>query len=248
MIDVETACSELVSPFLKDEHILKMECAESAGTGKPFAAACIPRDYVGGGIVKRKLAWKRRMQSLLNRIHLVDKWLILFLAILLMQSAYHLFTAQASNTETSNIDAVLRTSMASIFGNLLSANFSSLTGKEKKNGNAVRMPAFQADDDVRAAENKVEIRYSAGPASPLVLPEISGHQKAAQEKPSCSRMQVIIAGCVGLMCIVALIIWRNFFAAVDANITATIAQFRDLISGCVGFLIGCPSTKHKSCS
>ncbi|MFR3117577.1 MAG: hypothetical protein ACLTOJ_09110 [[Clostridium] symbiosum] len=56
-------------------------------------------------------------------IHLVDKCLILFMTILLIQSACTLLGFPGNTAQANEIDVIIRTSSAAIFGYFLSANF-----------------------------------------------------------------------------------------------------------------------------
>ena len=53
-----------------------------------------------------------------RRVRLADGCLLVFLAVLLAQSAYSLFSAGSAETE--GIDIIVRTSAAGVFGHLLS--------------------------------------------------------------------------------------------------------------------------------
>ncbi len=54
-----------------------------------------------------------------------------------------------------------------------------------------------------------------------------------------SDQQIIIATAIGLVSLVALLIARNFMQLTAASV-ATASHLRDLVLGCVGFLVGCP--------
>ena len=61
-----------------------------------------------------------------------------------------------------------------------------------------------------------------------------------------SRLQVVMATGIGLFCMVVLIVVRNSAqlneaAAQSSTVMATVVQFRDFVSACVGFLIGYPA-------
>lgn len=141
--------------------------------------------------------------------------------VLLIQLGYSLFFSGQAAEELSSIDVIVRTSTASIFGYFLSANFikhkpPSVNQQSKSSGSAEINIAehTESEDDVEAiVENK---------------------------------MQIIIATAMGLFCLISLLFLRNIadlnpdFAS-SSSTAATIAQFRDFVSGCVGFLIGCPS-------
>ena len=59
----------------------------------------------------------------LSKIHPVDRSLLLFLAVLLAQSAYSLFVPGGESQLSGDIDIIVRTSSAAILGYLLSGNF-----------------------------------------------------------------------------------------------------------------------------
>ena len=68
---------------------------------------------------KRWIHWL----SVLRRISLVDRCLMLFMLILLLQSGFSLFLAPPAPSGTSAIDVMIRTSSAAIFGYFLSGSF-----------------------------------------------------------------------------------------------------------------------------
>lgn len=158
----------------------------------------------------------------LLQIHLVDKCLILFMLVLLAQSAYTLFSAHSLAKESSDIDVIVRTSSAAIFGYFLSANF-------------IR----------RSSLSKGAPELQKSPENPLPEDTAASGQPDIQTE-AASRLQIIAATTIGLFCMITLLILRDSIsgsspAANNASITATVTQFRDFVSGCVGFLIGCPT-------
>ena len=87
--------------------------------------------------------------------------------------------------------------------------------------------------------------------------ESTAEPGAAQTKESLSpediaanRLQVIVAAGIGLFCLIVLLALRNLtqwglVSAESDSVAATVVQFRDFISGCVGFLIGCPTHSNN---
>ena len=143
--------------------------------------------------MKRLCAGRRRLQRAFSGVSPTDRWLMLFLAILLGQSAYSLFAGPGGSLESGDIDVIVRTASAAIFGYFLSARG--------------RRPA-------------------------------GGPDKA----DGC----LAAAAAVGLFCLVVLLALRNLppgdpAAAGSDSATATVAQFRDFVSGCVGLLIAVPA-------
>ncbi|MEG2623210.1 MAG: hypothetical protein RSC06_09960, partial [Clostridia bacterium] len=66
--------------------------------------------------------WKKTRCALRN-MHLTDKCLLVFMLILLAQTAHNLFFHELAQQESSAFDVIVRTTMAAIFGYLISANF-----------------------------------------------------------------------------------------------------------------------------
>lgn len=148
-----------------------------------------------------------------SNIHMIDKCLIVIMALLLLQSVYSLVAGGALTAETNHIDTIIRTSAAAIFGYFLSANFT----------NSKTKPVAAKEDTAQ--------RYDP----PSFLKE--------------NGLQVIIATIIGIFCIVVLILVRNIpllneRMGASSSATATVVQLRDFVSGCVGFLIGCPTDKR----
>lgn len=194
--------------------------------------------------MKQRLAvW----QETLCRIHPVDKSLLLFMLILLIQSAVNLFLPASGSSITGDIDIVVRTSAAAIFGYFLSANF---IGQDEASGQATQ--AAQAHilkagtDPVQDSAPRAQIGFSAGESdTETAVPPV----QVPQQSIRC--LQVRAATFIGLFCLIALLILRNLtqlgiVSPASDSVTGTIVQFRDFISGCVGFLIGCPTHQTRA--
>lgn len=192
---------------------------------------------------------RTRFYSMVKRavagIHLVDRCLLLFMIVLLIQSACSVFLTGEQGGESGNIDVIVRTSSAAIFGYFLSANFNrrvssstsgqtSLTGKEIRGAGTGSGPlaqiGFQAPDN---GEGEALER-----AEPAVV------STEAEQTPE-NRLQILTAAGIGLFSLIILLLLRWLDPAEDGSATATAAQLRDFVSGCVGFLIGCPTRKPE---
>ena len=164
-----------------------------------------------------KTGWKCVCRDF-HRIHLVDRCLIVFMAILLIQSAYSLVIRSGGIGQSNEIDVIVRTSAASIFGYFLSANF------------------------IRRDPERPEFN---GESLDQEGPESNGPESNGPDTVS-GRLQILIATVIGVFCLVTLILMRDLGGGSDAGwsatAAATITQFRDFVSGCVGFLIGCPTS------
>lgn len=190
----------------------------------------------------------------LARIHPVDKSLLLFMALLLLQSAYSIFFPSEADPAVGDIDVIIRTSSAAIFGYFLSANFVNRSSAQTE---AVSAPAAlttvaQAGTEVGAPKN--QIGFTAGDAAM----ESGGTQSVPSPSlpawlPDTNCLQVATATVIGLFCLVVLLILRNMGAAsgqllASDSVSATVVQFRDFVSGCVGFLIGFPAHANSRTS
>ena len=183
----------------------------------------------------------------LARIHPVDKSLLLFMAVLLLQSAYRIFFQTETGPAASDIDVIVRTSSSTIFGYFLSANFinrSAASLSEASSSPAVLTTSVPAEVESGAPKNQIGFTAEA-PA-----PESGGARPASSPLlpwlPDASRLQVTTATVIGLFCLCVLLILRNMGASGEQilasdSVSATVVQFRDFVSGCVGFLIGVPT-------
>ena len=238
-----------------------------------------------------------------SRIHLVDKCLIVFMMVLLAQSAFSLIAGEAWAARANDVDVIVRTAAASIFGYFLSANFidrGSARAEERPQpempgpgGESMELPQLgesqaelphpgesQADLPLRSESLDGQLFSELSPEkaprppqaasgspqeaqrppheTPRPLQEAPGSPQEApqlpQEAPQTDpgqelRLQILVAAGIGLFCLAALILVRNIGGytggALSATAAATVTQFRDFVSGCVGFLIGCPTSRGE---
>lgn len=202
------------------------------------------------------------IRAALSKIHLVDKFLIVFMIILLAQSAYNLFANESVSAETHNIDVIVRTSTAAIFGYFLSTNFICRGASQQRRNSSAKgkiMPSADKGGGIRSqmgfanpgtdsesaigADIEADLKDSRPDIAEVPEPKSVGNVTA-------SRLQVITASGIGLFCLIILIVLRNVTGAANvassASATSTVAQFRDIVSGCIGFLIGCPTSDPEA--
>ena len=183
-----------------------------------------------------------RIWAMWNRINLVDRCLVVFLLVLLVQSACSLLIPSGNaDSAAYGIDIIVRTSSAAIFGHFLSANFARGAGTVRA---GLQKTAVQTDTGVTAQGTPVQKIGFSTSDEPM---EQGGATPAAAEErqTAVARLQVVAAAGIGLFCLVTLLLFRNIPAwracLEQEGASATVAQFRDFVSGCVGFLIGCPT-------
>lgn len=210
------------------------------------------------GIMKEEKKFFDKIKADFKRIHLVDKYLIVFMMILLLQSAYCLFMQGGLSKEAGNVDIIVRTSAAGIFGYFLSANFINRsvgkdTGK-RIDSSAKSTQERKAADPGDGGENTIKNKMGfAIPSSADSSEEGKAEVLSVEEEEPeelTGQLQIVIAATIGLFCLLVLIFMRNMVGddlllGSTSSSTATVAQFRDFVSGCVGFLIGCPTSVQK---
>lgn len=170
-------------------------------------------------------------------INPVDGFLILFLLLLLIQSAFNLLFDQTFTADTNAIDVVVRTSAALIFGSFLS-------GQDKVETPSIQTkstPAPMTLSSVLPSENipSGQIGFSA-PMPSSSLDEVSSpptfSEKPAVDSRTRPNLSVIVVALVGLFSLILLLIVRNF-TTVTPGMAATLSQLRDFVCGCIGFLV-----------
>ena len=133
---------------------------------------------------------------------------------------------------------------------LLIANFNRReSGENPSSAASPALPVIQTGDG--GEQPRAQIGFALpGDQGELQSGGAAGEPAPSAREDSC-RLQVLAATAVGLFCLVTLLVLRAAalkrpdLLASDAA-TATVAQFRDFVSGCVGFLIGCPTGKSGS--
>lgn len=164
-----------------------------------------------------------------KRLLLKDKFLLIFLLLLLIQSALNLFVKNLAISEPSPLDIVIRTTSATIFGYFIGIGFLRETTFH---------PPKEADDFHKETRPKSNI---PGPSTNELLPEVLEHP--TQEVEKRYRQQIVIVASIGLVSLSMLLLASNLGRPQTMEATATLSQLRDFVSGSVGFLVG-HSAKH----
>lgn len=198
------------------------------------------------------------LRGLLDRIHPVDKSLLLFMLVLLIQSAYSMFCPGGTGQAAEDIDIIVRTSAAAIFGYFLSANFIRHTASGGQTPPAAALRTLETGGGTPPAPGAPAARIgfadTESGAEPAVLETGSAQEESdpPDENSAANCLQVVVATGIGLFCLVTLLVLRNLnqwgLAVESDSAAASVVQFRDFVSGCVGFLIGCPTHSDKSSS
>ena len=170
------------------------------------------------------------------RTHLVDRCLLLLMAILLLQSVCSLFLPGEVGQLAGSVDVMARTSAAGIFGYLLGVRFA----RPAEDGGGVSgTPARLPETAVRleSAGPRVDARIGFADSAP------------AQASDTGVQPPVLVAAGIGAFCLIVLLVLRNLtqlqlLPEPTGPVVETVTQFRDFVSGCVGFLIGSPTVQR----
>lgn len=152
-----------------------------------------------------------------RRLSLADRCLMFLFFLLLAQSAATLFMPYSPDGR--EIDIVVRTSSASVFGYLLG-------------GGMARQNRVPEGEDMASPD------LSQSPAQPAAEPYPTPGE--------CNRFRVLAAAGAGIFCLCVLLLLRDWPGKTTQlsgsdSAAAVIVQFRDYISGSLGVLIGCAS-------
>ena len=178
-----------------------------------------------------------------GRIHLVDRCLLIILGILMLQSGLNLFLAESATQEMNSIDIVIRTSAAGIFGYLISANFNQekkRSGRRKSQGTAPK--AAESAAGKQAVQGPVaRIGFDTGGGSTTAVQPPQTEETRGPGREHYDRAQILIVAAVGIVSLCIILVYRNWFTS-GASAAGTLTQFRDFVSGSVGFLISCTTS------
>lgn len=180
-----------------------------------------------------KYRMSRYIKKCWREISFKDKGLILIMIALLLQCIHNLYTPSTNNLNYDTINVIIRTSVAGIFGYFLSSNFlSNLSGT--KNNKFIEHKLMILNQLLKDEKIDEEIKQEYNKQ----LKEEYLEDKEDKEIYFCNKMlQNGIAIAICLIIIFCLVIGVNFNLISDESIV-TIAQFRDIVSGCIGFLLG----------
>lgn len=159
---------------------------------------------------KKRLS--QRLHHSMRHMRLSDRCLCLFLLLLLLQSAWHIFLTPDIAKEFDAMDAMIRSSAATIFGYFISNAFGSMPGK-----------------------NETEIPLESREKNPTEIPT---EEEPFPSGTNCRiRQQILIVAGVGFFSLVILTYVRmTVFPSLDA--IASLSQFQDFLVGSIGFLVG----------
>ncbi len=183
--------------------------------------------------MKKKFSY---LKKILSKICLGDKCLIIFMIIIFFHVTFDLFIGGngINSEETVNgIDIIVRTTIASIFGYFISSNFV----KDKKE------VLYEKESNKYYLENENSNKVCLNDNNKVIINNNNENLEDENKKSRASEEQIVIVFIIGLVSLILLLLVRDFIQVSDLDIPI-ISQLRDIVCGCVGFLLGCPSN-HK---
>ncbi len=187
------------------------------------------------------------LKKILNKICLGDKCLIIIMVILFLNVTFELFSGDngVNSEETINaIDIIVRTTIASVFGYFISSNFvksKKEISNEKESNNIYN--ELNDESNKCCLENKKCNEIDLLDKKNIIINNDNKKIEAEERRNNASKEQIIIVFIIGLVSLILLLLVRDFIEVSNAEIPI-ISQLRDIVCGCVGFLLGCPSNNR----
>lgn len=183
-----------------------------------------------------------KTKVLIAKIGLVDRFLMLFMVILMLYTAIGLFRGATDSQNSNMVDVIVRTSAASIFGYFISGNF------VKSSKTDSRTDSFNNNLNITAQENSLNMQLKnpigfakSDDADGTESGKISVTEYSSKAVPS-DRLQIVIVSSVGICSLILLFIIKFFTSGISVS-SAVVSQLRDFVSACIGFLVSCGQTE-----
>ena len=174
----------------------------------------------------------KRITARLFSIRLVDRMLLLFFVILMGYTTVHLFVHVSGETHT--IDIVVRTSASSIFGYIISSQFTKRPTQAEKR---ISSSSLERTSTYQDTQNKIGFQPDSPSAS------VKSDSSFLPKSPMIlsfneNRLQIVLVSLIGIGSF-ALLSLARFQPDNTPEVVAILSQLRDFASGCIGFLISC---------
>lgn len=196
--------------------------------------------------MSRQRSHLNNLRRAVRRIHPVNKSLLFLMLVLLIQSTVSLFLPGDASQITRDIDVIVRTSAAAIFGYFLSASFlrNAAVSGQATSSQAPHILETGAELSGESTGAKARIGFTS--EEPGLESGGTEDQNSSASSSAASCLQITIAAAIGLFCLITLLVLRNsaqlgLLSTDSSSVAAAVTQFRDFISGCIGFLIGSPA-------
>lgn len=165
-----------------------------------------------------------------GRISLADKLLLAFMIVLLAQSGHNLFVNELGQGTSTELDVVIRTTSAAVFGYFISAG---VQARGESTSTASRTKIGFAVPEEEPLSARMEETEAPALSEALTVPSLEETTETGQSNPGA---KIVIVGMIGLASLGLLILARNCGQS-SPEAMAALSQLRDFVSGSVGFLI-----------
>ena len=160
----------------------------------------------------KKKCLAKRLRHYMRHTRRSERCLCLFLLFLLLQSAWHIFLPPDLTKEFDAMDAMIRSSAATIFGYFISNAFGSMPEK---------------------SENEIPLE-----SREKIPAESPSEEAPLPSGTNCRiRQQILIVAGVGFFSLVMLTFVR-MCTSPSQDAIASLSQFQDFLVGSIGFLVG----------
>lgn len=204
---------------------------------------------------KTKPMISKFMKKCWKNVSFKDKGLLVLIIIFMLQSIHNLYTIESTNPDYVTVNIIVRTGIASIFGYFLSNNFliGTINDEEESKLDKLERISKTLKEENLSMEKKLEVLSSTIEECEYIEQEKqvkdnndeNNKDYKKERRYLCNKiLQSQITVGIALVISIVLIIGIdfNFIKGVSG---ATISQFRDLINGSIGFLIGSPSNNRN---
>lgn len=181
-------------------------------------------------------------------LHLTDRCLLIFMLLLVAQAAYTLFVHEIGAESSNSLDTVLRTTASAIFGYFVSGGTQSKDSDEGEDTTSTATPSattrigFQTEEDAPTARFTLSAQEESPTTATTAPTTVTTTSAPSRKELIAIHHQTVIVSTIGIVALLVLMFARNF-TELNTSTIATLSQFRDFVSGSVGFLIG---HGHKS--
>lgn len=174
------------------------------------------------------------LSFLMRRVRLTDACLMIFMGILMIQSAHNLFFYELAGENGSDVDVIIRTTSAAIFGYFIGAGFLREDPEEQEKKPEATANLSRNFGSRSQNESTIPIKTTFATGVTQMKPESSpmSHFKRLH------RQQIVIVAAIGIFSLLMLVMVNHCISDLPVAAIATVSQFRDFVSGSVGLLIG----------
>lgn len=191
-----------------------------------------------------KNLWNK-LKKRFAKVCLVDRFLMLFMLILLLYIGINLLTGAITSQNSNIVDTIVRTSAAAIFGYFISSNFvrtNSMSSTQNSNSDNLSIPSETSTENTQI-QLKTPIGFAApDDATQVEVGKISVTKSTPPTQTHCNKLQIIIVSSIGICSLILLLLTKHFLP-MTSEVSATVSQLRDFVSACIGFLVSCGKTQ-----